>query len=120
MDNAPNLRLAETNGQETDAYRLERRRALRHTVTSRVTALRTENGPEGRRNRICSLQLTNMSDTGLGGVCQEAVALDTQIAVFFPPHGPDRGFDLYGRVVRCIERDAGCEIGIRFETRAAA
>ena len=120
MEHQGTLKLVET---ETDdqAYRLERRQDPRRVISGRVTALETdrEDGPE--RNRICPLQLVDISDRGLGAIVQDPVEPNTRIAVFFQPHGPERGFDLYGRVVRCRRRDDyGYEIGIRFDARQAA
>ena len=62
----------------------------------------------------------NISDTGVGVMSQEPVEVDSRIAIFFPPHGPERGFDLFGRVVRCVHREAGHEVGIALEQRLAA
>ncbi|MBI1336656.1 MAG: hypothetical protein GC164_06810 [Phycisphaera sp.] len=113
-----NLRLVKE--EPTDAIPLERRIDYRHTISGRVTALQTTAGSEEHHNRICSLQLLNISDSGLGAVTQEPVELNTRIVVFFPPHGPERGFDKYGQVVRCVHRDGGHELGIRFESQLQA
>jgi hypothetical protein len=111
-----------TPGAETapDSYRLEHRAAPRHNVSGHVTAVRQERDATGVRNRICSLQMLNMSDTGVGALSPEPVEVDSRIAIFFPPHGPERGFDLFGRVVRCVHRDTGHEVGIALEQRMAA
>ena len=106
--------------QDTDAYRLERRMTLRHSLAGRVTAVQTHDQTDGQLSRICSLQLLNISDSGLGALSEEPVEPGSSVAVFFPPHGPERGFDLVGQVVRCVARENGHEIGIRLETRAAA
>ena len=103
-----------------DAIRLERRDATRHTLSGRATAVNHASTREGGVNRIRSLELLNISDTGLAAVCQDPLDLDSDIAVFFPPHGPERGFDLYGRIVRCVKRGYGHEIGIRFDPKPAA
>ena len=100
-----------------DAIPLERRVSHRHRIHGQVTSLQTTNDPLERRNRICSLELRNLSDTGMGAVSQEPILIDTRIVVFFPPHGPEKGFDLHGQVIRCASREHGHDIGIRFETR---
>ena len=102
-----------------DTLRFERRRAERHALTGRATAV-SHGVDECTQGRIRSLQMTNISDSGLGAVCQDAVPPGTPITVFFPPHGPERGFDAVGRVVRCTPRGYGHEIGIRFENKPAA
>jgi hypothetical protein len=114
------LKLVQNEKQAAETYPMERRRSERHRISGRVTALLGQTEPGGLRRRICSLSLVNLSDTGLGAVSQEAFELGSTIAVFFPPHGPERGFDLYGKVVRCVENGAGHEIGIQLRKRMAA
>ena len=101
----------------TNKVFMERRRSTRHTVTGRVTAVSSNEPDSDARGRICSLQLVDLSDHGIGAIAQEPVTVGTHICVFFPPHGPERGFDLYGTVVRCTPRDWGHEIGIDLDTR---
>jgi hypothetical protein len=117
--NTPTLRLQRPDA-ESDAYRLERRIAQRHSIAGRVTAVQTHEQADGQLSRICSLQLMNISDTGLGALSEESIEPGSSLAVFFPPHGPERGIDLVGQVVRCVARENGHEIGIRLEARAAA
>ena len=112
----------EADRHRDDPIPLERRRFDRHALAGQVTALQTSHDPSAHLHRICSLRLRNISDSGLGAISSEPIDLDAPIAVFFPPHGPDAGFDLYGHVVRCISREdgGGHDIGIRFDTRHAA
>jgi hypothetical protein len=119
MSSATTLRLQRPE-PDTDAYRLERRTALRHSIAGRVTAVQSHDEADGQLSRICSLQLLNISDSGLGALSEESMELGSSLAVFFPPHGPERGIDLVGQVVRCVARENGHEIGIRLEARAAA
>ena len=105
---------------ERDTLPFERRRAKRHVVGGNVTAIRTDFAEEAHQHRITALQMINMSDTGLGAMCQDEVDLNTPIVVFFPPHGAERGFDAYGHVVRCEPREHGHELGIQFDVRPAA
>ncbi len=106
--------------EDSDVIQLERRNVPRHTLNGRVTALQTRERDQESRNRICSMQLLNISETGMGALVQEAVDTQTRVVVFFPPHGPERGFDLHGRVVRCTAREHGHEVGIQFDVRRAA
>lgn len=98
----------------------ERRAAKRHIVGGNVTAIRTDFAHQAHQHRITALQMINMSDTGIGALCQEQIDLNTPIVVFFPPHGAEGGFDAYGHVVRCESRDHGHELGIQFDVRPAA
>lgn len=118
MSNAT-LKLTDRNAEPSDVLPFERRRERRRTTRGQVTALRTAT-TRGDTNRICSLRLVDMSDSGLGAVVSEPLDIGSTIAVFFPPHGPERGFDLYGQVVRCQPCSEGHELGIRFDARAAA
>ncbi len=120
MTPTDSLRLVKPDDDPPDVYRMERRNAIRHSLSARVTAVRKEYDSDGPRNQIWSRQLVNISDTGLGALIQEPLEPGSHLAIYFPPHGPDRGFDLFGRVVRCIPRDTGHEIGVQFQTRMAA
>ncbi|MCC7192389.1 MAG: PilZ domain-containing protein [Phycisphaeraceae bacterium] len=117
------LKLVDTSAPPSkprDTYRFEQRRAQRYSVTGRATAVSQADPADGTLQRIRSLQLVNMSDCGIGAVCQDALPLDSTIVVFVPPHGPERGMDYYGRVARCTKKDYGHEIGIHFEPKSAA
>jgi hypothetical protein len=103
-----------------DNLYFERRAADRHGVCGRATAVVSGPALGAPRNRILSLQLLNMSDSGMAGLCQETVEIGSQITVFIAPHGADRGFDLAGTVVRCQHASFGHEIGIRFRQKMAA
>lgn len=113
-----NLKLV--NDRIPDTLPFNRRVCPRHAMSGQVTAVGSmpEAGPAIKK--ICSLRLLNMSDSGLGVLTDEVLPVNSTITVFFPPHGPERGFDVKGRVVRCHRRDDGHEIGISFDDRAAA
>jgi len=102
------------------SYPLERRENGRHTISGRATALISSADPLDGHKRISSLQLLNMSDGGIGALAQEPLEPGSHITIFFPPHGPEKGMDLPGHIVRQAPRDHGYEIGIRFDQRLAA
>ncbi len=112
------LRFVDHSNQ--DSLTFERRGHPRHVIRGHVTALRNEPQDGDEQRRICALELLNMSDGGLGALAQEPVALDATITVFFPPHGPERGMDMTGKVVRCTQREHGYDVGIRLTLRNAA
>lgn len=114
----PSLRLVqpEPTSQE-ESLRFDRRRSERHGLAARVTAVRRAQQPGGPTG-ICSLQLLDLSDTGAGALSQDTMEEGTMVTLLFPPHGPERGFDRIGRVVRCQRQDTGTHIGIRFEAQA--
>jgi len=117
------LRLVKIERHEDDPIPLERRIAHRKPQSGRVTALLTIKTDDETRNRICSLELRDMSETGLGAVTCEALPRGGEVTIFFPPHGPERGFDLYGKIMWCREaKDAseGFEVGVHLNRQAAA
>jgi len=117
------LKLVKIERHELDPLPLERRIAHRKPATGRVTALLSFKDGEEHRNRICSLELRDMSDTGVGAVTGEPLPREGNITIFLPPHGPERGFDLYGEIAWCREDRSGgegYEIGVRLNRQASA
>jgi len=107
------LRMTDAARIEAERMFLDRRRATRRKASGRVTAVASL--PDGQR--ICSLQLRDISDTGIGAISCDPIESGTGLTIFFPPHGPERGFDLVGTVVRCDARQWGYNIGISLTTR---
>lgn len=120
MTDAAHLRLVDLTRQEGDPIPLERRSSYRYRVNGRVTALLREVEDKEAYNRICSFQLVDMSPNGIGVFCQEPLPENAFVTVFIPPHGPERGFDVYGQIVRCQRKGQGYEIGIRHGQRILA
>ena len=114
------LRLVHDDRHQDDPIPLERRTAHRKPVNNRVTALVLIPSEDSTRNRICSLFLRDMSDTGIGAVSVDPVPLNSQITMFFPPHGSERGFDLYGKVVWTRRSSDGFELGLALDRQATA
>ncbi|WP_428389973.1 PilZ domain-containing protein [Mucisphaera sp.] len=111
------LRLTPAEDTEPDSFLFDRRRSLRRRMRGQVTALvfqRDEKTHQVSRRKICAMNLQDMSDTGLGVTSQETISLGDEITVFFPPHGPEKGFDLKGTIVRRgTDGDGKASIGIR-------
>ncbi|MEX2214100.1 MAG: PilZ domain-containing protein [Phycisphaeraceae bacterium] len=114
------LKLVRDEHLDGDPIPLERRIDHRKPTHGRVTALLTMTEEEPRRNRICSLELRDVSEGGLGTVSAEELPRGATITVFFPPHGPERGFDMYGKVAWCRPCDDGYEIGLEVARQTAA
>lgn len=114
------VKLADVDDAQEDVFRLERRHSVRHHAAGRVTALSKGVELNTHTNRICALQLVDISDHGLGAITQEPLEIGSQISIFFPSHGADWGFDLHGQIVRCVHREQGHEVGIRFVAKHAA
>lgn len=111
------LRLNELSAVIADTLYFERRRHPRRRARGQVTAVirkpgETNNDPA----KMMVLELADQSDGGIGATAQEPIEVGNRITVFFPPHGPEPGFDLAGEVVRCTSRDNSHHIGIALET----
>ncbi len=115
------LKLIRVERHADDPIPLERRVAHRKPASGRVTALATmEQDEDTVRNRICSVELRDMSHTGIGAICTEPLPIGARLTLFLPPHGPERGFDLYGEVARCDAVEGGFELGIHLDRQATA
>lgn len=116
------LKLVSSDVTDSDTLRFEQRQTRRHALGGRVTSVQNTVHPTSfdSSNRISSLQLLNISDSGLGALVQEPIEPGSSIAIFFPAHGPEQGFDRHGYIVRCVPVENGYQIGIRFHTRSAA
>ena len=114
------LKLVRDERLEGDPIPLERRIDHRKPIQGRVTALMTMTEEEPRRNRICSLELRDVSEGGLGAVSGDELPKGATMTVFFPPHGPERGFDMYGKVAWCRPADDGFEIGLELARQKSA
>lgn len=101
-------------------YVLERRGDTRWSVSGRATAVVTTLGLDGSHTRICGVELSDMSDRGLGVLCEEPLPVGSQISVFIGGHGAESGYDLKGTVVRCVEHGTSRAVGVRLRGRMAA
>lgn len=109
---SPELKLSESSAIISDTLYFERRRHPRHRASGQVTAVVREPGVEDAPAKMLTLDLIDQSQGGLGVSTTEPVAVGSQITVFFPPHGPEPGFDLIGHVVRCRSNDNRHTLGI--------
>ena len=48
-----------------------------------------------------SLSLRDLSFGGLSAMSEQPMEAGERVAVFFPPQGGIRGWDAYGRIIRC-------------------
>jgi hypothetical protein len=106
------LKLSESSTVISDTLFFERRKHPRHRTRGQVTAVIREPGCEDDPAKMLTLELVDQSVGGLGVVAMEPVAVGSRITVFFPPHGPEPGFDLMGEVVRCRTNNNRHTLGI--------
>lgn len=99
----------------------ERRQSARYETTFRVTAVITDDTDDSRHNRICALQLLNLSDSGLAVLAAHPVPTGARINLFFTPHAAEPALQMVGTVVRQNPRDDGQYLlGVQFDRRCAA
>ncbi len=115
MTNDPSSRSPEA------VARLERRYAHRQAVQGVVTVLRQSSRQEPYRFPVCTIQLRDLSDEGVGAHSETELTTDESVTVFIPPHGAEPGIDLMGHVVRCLpDENGGYDVGIMLHMRCAA
>jgi hypothetical protein len=115
------LKLADpTTNEHADILPFEQRRSHRRPLKLQVTALREADPDSGVVRQIVSLDLRDMSETGLGARCTHAMPAGASLTIFFQPHGTEGGAVVHGRIVRSRPTPTGHDIGIRLLNRAAA
>lgn len=110
------LRISELSANVPDSLYFERRRHPRRRTRGQVSAVVREPGADrDDPAKMITLDLIDLSDSGIGANAQEPIAVGSRITVFFPPHGPESGFDLTGQVVRCRSFDNRHNIGVALD-----
>ena len=99
----------------------ERRMFPRKEVSFRVEGRRLDHAIEARQMPHLSFSLKDISIGGLAAMSTTEVRRGERVTVFFPPEGPARGWDAYGRVIRCEPSPAGgYRIAVAFDPLPAA
>lgn len=117
------LKLVKPPSEPSDVLFLERRSCDRATMNGQATAIISDHtDPKQPAKKICTVQLANISETGLGVIVSEPVQTGKHMhmTVFIQPHGPERGYDIVGTVVRCNKHELGYEVGIKTPSRIMA
>ncbi len=100
---------------EDTATGAERRVFPRKEFQARVQGKRLDHTIPARREPHLNLSLRDVSVGGLSAISQTPVASGERVSVFFPPQGIQRGWDAYGRVVRCQPGQFGYRIAVEFD-----
>ncbi len=99
----------------------ERRMFPRKEVSFRVEGRRLDHAIEARQMPHLSFALRDISIGGLAAYSSMPVARGEHVTIFFPPEGPARGWDAYGRVIRCDPSPTGgYRIAVAFNPLPAA
>src|SRR4051812_26774430 len=93
----------------------ERRLFPRKECHNRVQGCRLDHTIQARQQPYLSLAMRDLSAGGLCATTHARLELGEQIAVFFPLEGPQGGWDIRGRVVRCDPAPLGFQIALAFD-----
>ncbi len=104
----------------TEAKESDRRIFPRKDVQFRVQGRRVDHTVSARQNPFLSLSTRDLSVGGLAAVSTQPLDAGERVSVFFPPEGPNRGWDAYGHIIRCEPTAIGWRVAIEFDLRPAA
>ena len=92
------------------------RKELRATVEGR----RLDHTLDARQMPRLSLMLRDLSLGGLSAISDHPLHEGEHLTVFFPQSGMSRGWDAFGRVLRCDPSGMGYRVAVEFESLPAA
>ena len=98
----------------------ERRVFPRKEFSARVEGRRLDNSLPARQQPQLTLALRDLSLGGLSAISPTPLQSGERLTVFFPEHGPMRGWDAYGRVLRCEPSGLGYRVAVEFDPLPAA
>jgi hypothetical protein len=98
----------------------ERRVFPRREVHARVEGKRLDHTIAACQIPHVSLALRDLSVGGMSAISDTPMQAGERVTVFFPPMGPMRGWDAYGRVVRCDQSTFGYRVAVEFDILPAA
>jgi len=114
------LRMPNPFLKQADLDGAERRVFPRKEIHARIDGMRHDNTLEALRQPQLSLSLRDLSLGGLSAISQTPLAQGETLTVFFPPQGTNRGWDAYGRVLRCEPSGFGYRVAVEFDPLPAA
>lgn len=98
----------------------ERRIFPRKECHTRVEGMRLDHSVTARQMPHLSFALRDISFGGLSAISQTPLQPGERLSVFFPPEGTSRGWDAYGRVIRCAASGTGYRVAVEFDPLPAA
>src|SRR3984885_13611259 len=100
---------------EEEPQGAERRIFPRKELQARVQGKRLDHTIPARREPHLNLSLRDVSMGGLSAISQTPDESGERGSVFFPPQGIQRGWDAFGRVIRCQPSTFGYRIAVEFD-----
>jgi hypothetical protein len=98
----------------------DRRMFPRKEFKATVQGHRMDHSIEARQMPRLKLMLRDLSLGGLSAICDRPVGAGEKLTVTFPPQGTLRGWDAYGRVLRCDPSGMGYRVAMEFDPIPAA
>jgi hypothetical protein len=98
----------------------DRRMFPRKEVHARVEGRRMDHSIDARRQPQVSLALRDLSIGGLSAISDIPLNRGERVTVFFPPQGMSRGWDAFGKVLRCEPSAMGYRLAMEFDPIPAA
>jgi hypothetical protein len=93
----------------------ERRNFVRREIHARIESRRLDHSIPARQVPQVSLALRDLSLGGLSAISDLPLGCGERVAVFFPPQGSNRGWDAYGRILRCDPGAVGYRVAVEFD-----
>jgi hypothetical protein len=98
----------------------DRRMFPRKEIHATVRGCRHDHTVEARQTPRLNLVLRDLSLGGLSAICDHPLQQGEQLTVFFPQQGTNRGWDAFGRVLRCDPSGFGYRVAVEFDPLPAA
>jgi hypothetical protein len=98
----------------------ERRMFPRKEVHISVQGHRLDHTIQARQEPRMALALRDLSLGGLSAISDRPLNAGEHLSVVFPPQGTLRGWDAFGRVIRCDPSGMGYRVAVEFDALPAA
>jgi len=92
----------------------------RKEIHATVQGHRLDHTIDARQMPRMSLALRDLSLGGLSAICDRPLKQGEHLTVFFPREGMLRGWDAFGRVLRCDPSGLGYRVAVEFDPLPAA
>ena len=103
----------------TDSW-ADRRMFPRKEIHATVQGHRLDHTIDARQMPRMSLALRDLSLGGLSAICDRPLSQGEHLTVSFPRQGTLKGWDAFGRVLRCDPSGLGYRVAVEFDPLPAA
>lgn len=98
----------------------ERRMFPRREFHATVMGSRHDHTIDARQMPRLNLMVRDLSLGGLSAISDHPLSRGEHLTVFFPRSGASRGWDAFGRVLRCDPSGMGYRVAVEFDPLPAA